>query len=72
MPTGPVTQGRSEEILGRWIKARGVRDRVVVAEKGEDREIQREYYYAETRNGDLLWLYYDRVRRRWFLQGSVE
>jgi protein ImuB len=36
------------------------------------REIQREYYYAETRRGDLLWLYYDRVRRRWFLQGSVE
>ena len=37
-----------------------------------NREIQREYYYAETRRGDLLWLYYDRVRRRWFLQGSVE
>ena len=37
-----------------------------------NREIQREYYYAETRAGDLLWLYYDRVRRRWFLQGTVE
>ena len=37
-----------------------------------NREIQREYYYAETRRGDLLWLYYDRVRRRWFLYGSVE
>jgi protein ImuB len=37
-----------------------------------NREIQREYYYAETRRGDLLWLYYDRVRRRWFLQGAVE
>jgi len=37
-----------------------------------NREIQREYYYAETRGGDLLWLYYDRVRRRWFLQGAVE
>ena len=37
-----------------------------------NREIQREYYYAETRAGDLLWLYYDRVRRRWFLQGAVE
>ncbi len=34
-----------------------------------NREIQREYYYAETRGGDLLWLYYDRVRRRWFLTG---
>ena len=35
-------------------------------------EIQREYYYAETRNGDLLWLYYDRIKRKWFLQGAVE
>jgi protein ImuB len=37
-----------------------------------NREIQREYYYAETRSGDLLWLYYDRVKRKWFLQGAVE
>jgi protein ImuB len=37
-----------------------------------NREIQREYYYAETRGGDLLWLYYDRIRRRWFWQGAVE
>jgi len=37
-----------------------------------NREIQREYYYAKTCRGDLLWLYYDRIRRRWFLQGSVE
>jgi protein ImuB len=37
-----------------------------------NREIQRDYYFAETRRGDLLWLYYDRVRRRWFLQGMVE
>ena len=37
-----------------------------------NREIQREYYFAETRRGDLLWVYYDRVRRRWFLQGTIE
>jgi protein ImuB len=37
-----------------------------------NREIQREYYYAETRRGDFLWLYYDRIRRRWFWQGAVE
>jgi protein ImuB len=37
-----------------------------------NREIQREYYYAETRRGDWLWLYYDRIRRRWFWQGSIE
>ena len=32
-PTGPETQGRSEEILGRWIATRGNRDRVIVATK---------------------------------------
>ena len=37
-----------------------------------NREIQREYYFAETRRGDILWLYYDRVRRRWCLQGTIE
>jgi protein ImuB len=34
--------------------------------------VHREYYFAETRKGDLLWMYYDRPRRRWFLQGRVE
>lgn len=32
-PISAETQGRSEEILGRWIAARGVRDQVVVATK---------------------------------------
>ena len=37
-----------------------------------NRQIEREYYYVETRRGDLLWLYYDRVRRKWFCQGAIE
>ena len=36
------------------------------------REIHREYQFAETQRGDLLWLYYDRPRRRWYLQGVVQ
>jgi aryl-alcohol dehydrogenase-like predicted oxidoreductase len=32
-PLSAQTQGRSEEILGRWIRSRGVRDRVIVATK---------------------------------------
>jgi len=35
-------------------------------------EVHREYHFAETRRGDCLWIYYDRRRRRWFLQGRVE
>ena len=37
-----------------------------------NREIQRDYYFAETRRGAIAWVYYDRVRRRWFLQGWIE
>lgn len=35
-------------------------------------ELHREYHFAELRRGDLLWVYYDRNRRRWFWQGGVE
>ncbi len=34
-------------------------------------EVARDYYYAQMHSGALLWIYFDRVRRRWFLQGSV-
>jgi protein ImuB len=37
-----------------------------------NRPVRREYHFAETRSGELLWVYYDRPRRRWFLQGRVE
>jgi len=35
-------------------------------------EVHREYHFAEMRRGECLWIYYDRRRRRWFLQGQVE
>ena len=34
--------------------------------------VHREYHYVETARGDVLWLYYDRCRRRWRLHGRVE
>jgi len=36
------------------------------------REVEREYHFAETASGRILWVYRDRRRRRWFLQGAVE
>lgn len=35
------------------------------------REVHREYYFVETQRGDVLWIYYDRQRRNWMLQGQV-
>jgi protein ImuB len=37
-----------------------------------NRPVQREYHFAETQRGEILWVYYDRPRRRWYLQGRVE
>ena len=34
--------------------------------------VSRDYYFARMRNGDFLWIYYDRARRRWCCQGRVE
>ncbi|MBP7148092.1 MAG: DNA polymerase Y family protein [Acidobacteria bacterium] len=36
------------------------------------RPVHREYHFAHTARGDLLWVYFDRQRRRWFLHGHVE
>jgi protein ImuB len=36
------------------------------------REVHREYYFLETRDGAILWVYFDRRRRRWFLQAEVD
>jgi protein ImuB len=36
------------------------------------RSVERAYYFAETRLGEIIWLYYDRVRQHWFQQGKVE
>jgi protein ImuB len=45
-------------IAGGWWSPRGARER--------------DYYFVETQQGALLWLYYDRARRRWLLHGMVE
>ncbi len=36
------------------------------------RPVHREYHFAETQKGELLWVFYDRVRRRWFVHGRIE
>lgn len=36
------------------------------------RRVHRSYYFLETEAGELLWVYYDHRRGRWFLQGRVE
>jgi protein ImuB len=35
------------------------------------KSIAREYHFAETKSGENLWVFYDRGRSRWYLQGHV-
>lgn len=34
-------------------------------------QAERDYHFAEMQSGEVFWIYYDRRRRRWFLQGCV-
>ena len=36
------------------------------------REVQREYYFVRTSTDRALWMFYDRRRMGWFIQGEVE
>jgi protein ImuB len=36
------------------------------------REVERDYYFAQTRSKTILWVFYDRPRRRWFMHGWLE
>jgi protein ImuB len=39
---------------------------------GADRGVQREYWFAQTEDEQILWIYFDNKRNRWFLHGRVE
>ena len=34
--------------------------------------VHRDYYFVNMHRGEVLWVFYDRKRRRWFLEGRVE
>lgn len=36
------------------------------------RVVERDYYFAELENGDVVWIYYDKPRDRWFLHGVID
>lgn len=57
-----TAHGRVEAMAGPYIVSGG----------WWNREVHREYHYASTESGEILWVYYDRQRRRWFMAGKVE
>ncbi|MDB5096385.1 MAG: Nucleotidyltransferase/DNA polymerase involved in repair-like protein [Cyanobacteria bacterium RYN_339] len=35
------------------------------------KDVQRDYYFLHLRRGMLIWVFYDRAQRGWFLQGEI-
>lgn len=66
MPSGNA-HGRVEHMSGPYIVSGGWWNRSFPGG-----EVHREYHYARTEDGEILWVYYDRRRRRWYLTGKVE
>ena len=44
----------------------------VIAGGWWNRELFREYYFVETEAGQSWWVFYDRKRKHWYLQGEVQ
>ncbi len=57
-----VTHGAVAELLGPYVLSGG----------WWRQEVDRAYHFVQARRGALIWVYYDRRRRRWFLHGQVE
>jgi protein ImuB len=57
-----LTGGAVQDVRGPWTTSGG----------WWVREVLREYHYVCTEREGWLWVYFDRRRRRWFLQGTVE
>ena len=67
MIAGPVRRSVGPYVLsGAWWGSPPGND------AGTTSGVHREYHVAETARGDLFWVFHDRRRRRWFLQGTVE
>ncbi|HEU4930023.1 MAG TPA: DNA polymerase Y family protein [Candidatus Krumholzibacteria bacterium] len=74
----PFSPGRHRDAEGELLKhidegtVRETFGPYIVAGGWWSREVRREYYFVRTSNGRALWMYYDRRRMSWFIQGEVE
>jgi len=76
----PLPLPRRDEADEHWLAASGLVRGAVVRMAGPyrvsggwwAREVERDYYFAETVHGDIAWLFYDRPRDRWYLHGILD
>jgi protein ImuB len=72
LPLPPRPRHEPEAWLGRRGAVRAMHGPYRVSGGWWVRTVERDYYYAETQHGEILWVYYDRPRRRWYLHGEVD
>jgi protein ImuB len=72
LPLPPRPRHEPEAWLGRRGAVKAMHGPYRVSGGWWVRTVERDYYYAETQHGEILWLFYDRPRRRWFLHGEVD
>jgi protein ImuB len=63
------------ESVGRWWKRSPGLGRLLgylISGGWWSREVRRDYRFVGTGRGEILWVYYDQKRRRWYSQGRVE
>ena len=63
------------ESAGRWWKRSPGLGRLLgylISGGWWSREVRRDYRFVGTGRGEILWVYYDQKRRRWYSQGRVE
>ena len=66
--------GLLERIPGSWKQSSALGRLLGYLISGEwwSREVRRDYRFVNTHRGEILWIYYDQRRRRWYSQGRVE
>jgi protein ImuB len=71
LPARDRDDGRTVHVLGNAVIDRWCGP-YVVSGGWWQRAQHREYWFAETKSGEVLWVFYDRARRTWVLHGVVE
>jgi len=72
VPLPPRPRHEPEAWLGSWGALQQLHGPHRISGGWWIRTVERDYYFAETQDDAMLWIYYDKPRRRWFLHGILD
>ncbi len=71
-PLGTLPLHEPEAWLGEYGAVRRAHGPFRTAGGWWRQRVERDYFFLETDRGAILWVYHDRLARRWYLQGRVD